>query len=207
MGEFAEQMIPDSYFGMGFDYVALGHYHKFTKVQERVYYAGSTERISFNEIGQEKGFLEIELFKDNSAPANLTPKFHAVPAREMIDLPVLDASGLDQNQIEELLQKRFSIPDLEEKILRLKIINLPEYLYHLLPFKKLTQWKNKAFFCDLRIEVIQESGEISTKSANIGRLNEEFLEYIKSVPVEGIDKNKLSELGLTYINQVLEEVE
>ncbi len=207
MGEFAEQMIPDSYFGMGFDYVALGHYHKFTRVQERVYYAGSTERISFNEMGQDKGFLEIELSKDNTALANLTTKFHPVPAREMIDLPLLDASGLDQNQIEEQLQKRFFIPDLEEKIIRLKIVNLPEHLYHLLPFKKMTQWKNKAFFCDLRIEVIQESGEVSAKSANIGKLNEEFLEYIKSVPVEGIDKNQLSELGLTYINQVLAEVE
>src|SRR4030067_894211 len=80
------EKIPDSYFGLVFDYVALGHYHKFSKVQERVFYAGSTERISFNEIGQDKGFVEITLEKSPNQ-YTLQHKFHSVPARQMIDLP------------------------------------------------------------------------------------------------------------------------
>lgn len=207
MGEFAEQMIPDSYFQAGFDYVALGHYHKFTQVEERVFYAGSTERISFNEIGQEKGFLEISLDKSVHSLAKLGHKFHSVPARAMLDLPDIDASRLDQTQLEEELEKRFSIPALEEKILRLRISDLPQHLYQLLPFKKINQWKNKAFFCDLRLEVKDEVGQVTAKSATIGRLNQEFLDYLNAVAVEGLDKRKLTVLGLAYINQVLEESE
>src|SRR5574341_514596 len=207
MGEFAEQMIPDSYFQAGFDYVALGHYHKFTQVEERVFYAGSTERISFNEIGQEKGFLEISLDKSVHSLAKLGHKFHSVPARAMLDLPDIDASRLDQTQLEEELEKRFSIHALEEKIIRLRISDLPQHLYQLLPFKKINQWKNKAFFCDLRLEVKDEVGQVTAKSATIGRLNQEFLDYLNAVAVEGLDKRKLTVLGLAYINQVLEESE
>ena len=207
MGEFAEQMIPDSYFQAGFDYVALGHYHKFTEVEERVFYAGSTERISFNEIGQEKGFLEISLNKPDHSLAKFGHKFHSVPAREMLDLADIDASSIDQTQLEKELEKRFSISALEEKIIRLKVINLPHYLYHLLPFKRINQWKNKAFFCDLRLEVKDEAGQVAAQSATIGRLNQEFLDYLNAVAVEGLDKRKLTDLGLAYINQVLEESE
>lgn len=207
MGEFAEQMIPDSYFGLAFDYVALGHYHKYTPVQEKVFYAGSTERISFNEIGQEKGFLEVNLSKSSAATSKIEVKFHPVPARQMIDLPGLDAFGLDQTQLEARLEKIFDLPELEEKIIRMRITNLPQHIYQLLPFRKINQWKNKAFFCDLRFELKEESGAVSSETTSIGRLNQELLEYLNSIVVEGLDKKKLSEMGLSYMNQVLSEAD
>ena len=206
MGEFAEQMIPDSYFQAGFDYVALGHYHKFTQVQERVFYAGSTERISFNEVNQDKGFVEITVEKSPNQ-STLQHKFHSVPARQMIDLPTLDAGGLDQTQMEEQLEQRLNLEGTEERILRLKVTNLSQHIYQLLPFKKINQWKNKAFYCDLRFEMKEEPGEVTAASAAIGQLNQEFVEYLNSIPVEGLDKTRLSQLGLSYINQVLAESE
>ena len=63
MGELAEQEIPSSYLEMPFDYVALGHYHRHCQVSPRVYYAGSTERLSMAELGQKKGFVEVEIEK------------------------------------------------------------------------------------------------------------------------------------------------
>lgn len=206
MGEFAEQMIPDSYFNAGFDYIALGHYHKFTKVQEKVFYAGSIERLSFNEIGQGKGFLEVNLTR-SAGSSQMEYKFHPLPAREMIDLPGLDASGLDQTELEVWLGKSFDIEDIAEKIIRLKIYNLPQHTYKLLPFKKINQWKNKAFYCDLRLETKEDSGTVWGETGTIGRLNQEFQAYLDSVAVEGLDKKKLTELGLSYVNQASAESE
>lgn len=41
----------------GFDYVALGHIHKFQQVTDRAYYGGSIERCDFNEEHDPKGFV------------------------------------------------------------------------------------------------------------------------------------------------------
>ena len=52
----------------GLHYLALGHYHRFRRIQlseTLVVYPGSTERRSFAEEGEEKGFVYIELDEEN----------------------------------------------------------------------------------------------------------------------------------------------
>ncbi len=205
MGEFAEQSIPDSYFKQGFDYVALGHYHKKTAVDDRVYYSGSTERISFNEIGQDKGFLEIELNKNGSP--EFQSRFHSLSARPMLDLPDIDASGLDQTQLLERLEKQLNREEIKDKIVRLTVKNLPRHVYQLLDFRKLNQWKNNPFHCDLRFMTEDKENFSDSGIESIGRLGEEFLTFMNSIPVEGLDKRKLSDLGADYIRQAVLESE
>ncbi|GAB1484671.1 exonuclease subunit SbcD [Treponema sp.] len=45
----------------GFDYVALGHLHRAQKASGNMWYSGSPLAYSFDEAGQEKAFLAIEL--------------------------------------------------------------------------------------------------------------------------------------------------
>ncbi len=45
----------------GFSYVALGHLHRCQKVADRVRYSGSPLAYSFDEAGDEKGFLKIDI--------------------------------------------------------------------------------------------------------------------------------------------------
>src|SRR3972149_7945582 len=101
MGELCELEVPSSLFKKGFDYVALGHYHRYTKVEENVFYAGSTERISMAELGQEKGFVEVNL-------SSKEIKFHTVPTRPMIELSQIYAEGKNQDEVlqevEDLIQ-------------------------------------------------------------------------------------------------------
>lgn len=194
MGEFAEQEIPDSIFNMGFDYVALGHYHKYAQVRQNVFYAGSTERLSFNEIGQDKGFLEVDL-------KNQKITFYKVPTREMLDLPALDASNMDQNQVLEKIE-RILLPEIiKDKIVRLKVNNISEHTYNLLPFKKINELKTPAFYCDLRFERKEGDHQVLALSSSIGRLNQEFVEYLNSIPIENLDRNRLLELGLKYLTE------
>lgn len=194
MGEFAEQEIPDSLFNLGFDYVALGHYHKYAQVRQNVFYAGSTERLSFNEIGQDKGFLEVDL-------RNKKIIFYKVPAREMLDLPELDASDLDQNQVLEKIE-RILLPEIiKDKIVRLKVNNISEHTYNLLPFKRINELKAPAFYCDLRFERKEDDHQILALSSSIGRLNQEFVEYLNSIPLENLDRARLQDLGLKYLTE------
>ena len=61
MNEFNELIIPKFFLKKNFDYIALGHYHKNTKITENCQYAGSTEHFSFSESKDKKGFIEINL--------------------------------------------------------------------------------------------------------------------------------------------------
>ncbi len=194
MGEFAEQEIPDSFFNMGFDYVALGHYHKYAQVRQNVFYAGSTERLSFNEIGQDKGFLEVDL-------RNKKIIFRKVPSREMLDLTDLDASDMDQNQVLEKLEKILLPEIIKDKIVRQKIKNISEHTYNLLPFKKINELKAPAFYSDLRFERKEDDHQVLALTSSIGRLNQEFAEYLNSIPLENLDRTRLLDLGIKYLTE------
>lgn len=194
MGELSEQEISSSYFKKGFDYVALGHYHRYCQVDENVYYAGSTERLSLSELGEEKGFLEIDL-KEKKV------KFHQIPTRDMIELLEVDATSSDPDEIYKKIKQRVFSQEIKEKIVRLKVKNIDPYVYNSLSFRKITELKKEAFYFDLKLERKEQKGKEFLAKPSIGKLNLEFKEYIKNLVVEGLDKDKLMELGLGYLLQ------
>ena len=93
MNEFNELFIPVKNLQEDFDYIALGHYHMYTKLQENAFYAGSTEHLSFTEADSQKGYLEIDLGQ------KLKHRFIPIKTRIMVDAPSLDCSTLRIEQI------------------------------------------------------------------------------------------------------------
>ncbi|HEY3297244.1 MAG TPA: exonuclease SbcCD subunit D [Armatimonadota bacterium] len=96
-----------------FDYVAMGHIHKFQDLNKRdhppVVYCGSMDRIDFSERNEEKGFVLVDLEKGR-ADYQLVP----VPARKFVEIDV-DAdvedptarilSAIGQNEIKDAVVK------------------------------------------------------------------------------------------------------
>jgi len=197
MAELSEEEIPSSLFNSGFDYVALGHFHKYTQVEENVYYAGSTERLSFGEIGEEKGILEVELESRSVC-------FHSLPVRGMIELDTIDAKGFDYNELSAELERAFSNINVSGNIVRLKIINLSEVLYNNLPVRDIREQTREAFYFKLNTEReeavhIQLDGEMK-----FGRLLDEFNSYLEKRPIEKLDKQKIIQLAEQYFRKVEE---
>jgi len=60
----AEEVSPELF--SGFSYVALGHLHRPQRVTDRMWYSGSPLAYAFDEAGQEKGFLSVDV--DCSSP-------------------------------------------------------------------------------------------------------------------------------------------
>jgi exonuclease SbcD len=205
MGELSEQEIPTSYFDLGFDYVALGHYHRHCQVAPVVIYAGSTERLSLSELGQEKGFVEVEIQDSRFKVQDLKPKFYPVNCRDMIELPTLDANDLDPDGVYQGIEERTNSQDIMNKIVRLKIINIPEHVYNSLDFRKITELKSKAFHFDLRFERKDEKEKAFTTETTIGKLPLEFEKYIKQAVVENLNKDRLLELGLKYLSEKMQD--
>ena len=70
-----------------FDYVAMGHIHKFQDLNKRghppVVYCGSIDRIDFSERNEEKGFVLVELAKGSASY-----EFVQVPTRRFTEIEV-----------------------------------------------------------------------------------------------------------------------
>jgi DNA repair exonuclease SbcCD nuclease subunit len=100
-----------------FQLFASGHLHhqqKKTVNETPIYYPGSTERTSFNEEFEKKGFYSLELDRTGV----IHEEFHPTPARRMetLDCQVLGQASLTR-QVQEALEKTQDT----EKILRVRV--------------------------------------------------------------------------------------
>lgn len=87
-GEMLEEAAAD------FDYVALGHLHKFAPVRGNAAYAGSLERLSWADDAKVKGIVEVDLAAGQGSPDYL--RVHTVAARRQLMLEPIDGIGTEQ---------------------------------------------------------------------------------------------------------------
>lgn len=205
--EFNEQDVPSGFLKPEFDYIALGHYHEFIKVDENAYYSGSTERINFLEATHKvKGFVEVN-FEDQPDVDQEEdfevfypePIFHELPTRPMIDLSVIDCSVIDRYEVGNEILKRIESEEPADKVLRLKVRNLPIEVYRTLDFNKFKKLTSEALQFEFRYEVTKDSEELQAPTVKFDLLGNEFKDFLANEAIEGLDKDKLESLGLEYL--------
>lgn len=69
----------------GWDYVALGDFHGYQQVGDRAWYSGATDRTSFNEEHQAKGWICAELM-EHTAGKTVVHELVETPARRYLTL-------------------------------------------------------------------------------------------------------------------------
>jgi exonuclease SbcD len=101
-----------------FDYVALGHIHKFQDLNLNAYppvvYSGSIERVDFGEINEEKGFVIVDLAKGQTIYS-----FRQLPTRHFIDLKVFLETA--DPVLDKLVRALPSEKEAENAIVRLSV--------------------------------------------------------------------------------------
>ncbi|MBI0583420.1 MAG: exonuclease SbcCD subunit D [Methanomassiliicoccus sp.] len=196
MNEFNEQLVETCYLKEDMDYIAMGHFHNRYKVSSNAYYSGSTERFSFAEAGQPKGFYDLDLSSGKQ-------EFIELPTRPMLDLGPVDARGLDpaslRSELEDLLSQ-----DLDGKIVRLVVKNVPRTLYVTVDFKRLRELASAAAHFEPKFDVVQDSVSVQPGSATLSSLEEEFVTFLDRYPVGNVDKDALKVQGLDYLKRRLE---
>ncbi len=108
-----------------FDYVALGHLHRFQDLNKKgnipIVYSGSIERVDFGERKEEKGFCRVTIDKTKK-DKTCSYEFEKVTTRPMIQFDIKIEE--DKNQTEQILsaiQKR----DITDAIVKI-VYHLPE---------------------------------------------------------------------------------
>lgn len=196
MGEFNEHVVPTSALDPGFDYVALGHYHACTQVADNAWYAGSTERMSFGEAGQAKGFLLADL-------AARKVDFHPVTTRPMLDLAPVDAAGLDQAALQKAILGALDKADVADKLVRLKVRRVPRHVHAGLDLGRIRRAGQDALHCDVRFEVAAEESQGESGEEPIGPLAEEFERFLAGATLEGLDRERVRAKALGFLREAL----
>lgn len=107
-----------------FDYVGLGHLHRYQNLNKNGYpaivYSGSIERIDFGERNDEKGFCLVTVHEKN----NTTHEFIKVPVRPFFHIEVDLKSDTGISQTEQIMQALAKY-DLEGAIVKI-IYRIPQ---------------------------------------------------------------------------------
>ena len=192
-----------------FDYVALGHYHVYTKVAPNAYYSGSIEYTGSNVWGEidverqtgvpGKGFIEHNL--ETGAH-----RFHALPlARRVIDIPPIQGDGLTAQQLSDSIANAVDSCDggIDDRIVRLVVRDVPRYILRDLDHRKIREYKRRAlnFLLDARRPQPIRSESVSGAPGRRASLTETVRAMLESRQVSpGIDRQSMVELGLRYLD-------
>lgn len=185
----------------GFDYVALGHFHSYAKVAENTWFSGSSERMSFNEAGQAKGFLEVDL------SSKAKTKLIQVRTREMVDMPALDAQGKDSVILLDEILKAVASEEPAGKILRLTVKNIPQHVMNTLDTKRIRDAARDAVHFEPRYERINEEGLSEEIKISTGGVREEFRSFIATGGLEEKDINDFVKIWSHEYDKVIKEEE
>jgi len=197
MGEFNENILPSGALWPEMEYIALGHFHDRTIVERNAVYAGSTERMSFNEAGKAKGTVEVSVPK-------MSMQFHELSVRPMVDMGKIDCRALTNSDIVRAVEERILASNPSGKILRIKLAGIRRSQSDGLDQKRLRSAADEALHFELRIETLDECAGAQGTQAAVGDLRTEFETFLLGTPIERLDKAELLRLGRGYIESAME---
>ncbi len=197
MNEFNELFIPIKELSKDFDYIALGHYHMYTQLQGNACYAGSTEHLSFTEADSQKGCLEIELGQQ------LKHRFIPLQTRVMIDAPSLDCSNLRVDQIIHCVKEIIQGLDPEEKIIRIRLENIPAHIQRGIDYHQLREFGKNAVHFEIKSVPMKSDPAMVDEGFRMISLADEFEKFVTTHQYP--EEKMLLNLGLQYIHKSEEQ--
>ncbi len=200
MNEFNELLIPNTFLSSFFDYVALGHYHKYSKITKTAYYAGSIEALTFADAGEKKGFIEI--IAENHS---MTIGFKSLNVRSVVDTQTIFCEGLSVEEIMGRILSTILEVDPNEKIFRITLKNITSHQYRNLDFHSIRQHAEGCINYELKVQFSEEGLPSEGYHGKIDALSKEYERFLDSKEMK--EKKMLLEKGLKYIEKIEQEMD
>ena len=197
------------------DYIALGHYHTAQDVAANAWYAGSLEYLPPNPWGQlqdeaelkkqkrsGKGYLLAEL---PGARVSFRP---ITPARRHIDLPPIQAAGLNAKELDAQIAERVnaSKPPIDDQIVRLLAWDVDRSTARDIDHAAVRAYKARAlnFHLDLRRPETQRvTGLPGGSGLRRQTLAETLRDFLGRRPLDAeLDREQFVKLGVEYLESV-----
>jgi DNA repair exonuclease SbcCD nuclease subunit len=196
MNEFNELIIPTKIFSRDFDYIALGHFHKYTKLAENAFYAGSTENLTFSDANEKKGFIELTITENK-----LKQNFIEINTRPMLDIKPIKCTGLKIEEIMNRIKQKVQEIKPEQKTFRITLDDISTNTYRNIDFNEIQKLTNKAVHYEIKANIIKKDEYINHLiPSKIDALVKEFKKYIDAQNLD--DKEIIQELGISYVEKI-----
>jgi DNA repair exonuclease SbcCD nuclease subunit len=195
MNEFNELIIPTKSLSKNFDYIALGHFHSYSEIANNAFYSGSTERFTFTDAPDKKGFIELNLSKKN-----IKQKFIELKNREMIDHKPIQCSKLKLDEVMEKIKSTVKELVPKEKTFRITLDDIPAPVYRGLDFNEIKKISGEAVHFEIKANVIKEGESKAITTSKIDALTREFKQFLDKQDLK--DKETIVELGIGYIEKI-----
>ena len=194
MGEFNEQRLPDVEVltGLTFDYIALGHYHRYVAVKDHACYSGSTERTSLNEHNSACGYLIVDL--ETGART-----FHTIHTRHMVKLPIIDCADLTTTAIYKRLRE-LATPDCNDAIVQLVLTNIEDETFLALDIREIDEIFKVTFYLEKQLSRVTTESNRLLSHSKIESLPVEFERFLNTIDNKELDKRRIAELGAFYLD-------
>jgi DNA repair exonuclease SbcCD nuclease subunit len=204
----ADAVDPDELERMGWDYVALGHYHVAAQVGRQMWYSGSLEYASTNpwgeiqkqnELGVDgKGYLLVE--------PPCPPVFRPIgPTRRFVDLAPIEGTDKSAVELEAEIASRMAETAIDGEVIRLVVREVRRAVKKDLARTRIREWQGRALHFQLELRTSEcEMSTPSTRAALHKRLDETVESYLRGRPLAAEiagNREQFVGLGLEYLKE------
>ncbi|MEJ7784896.1 MAG: exonuclease SbcCD subunit D [Solirubrobacteraceae bacterium] len=187
-----------------FDYIAMGHLHRFQAPQVNAIYPGSIERLDFGDVVGDKTVLEIDLSLPAGATGFVTR--HPLATRPLIDR-IVTCNGFDQAAVVGGVQQALEGEALDGAVVRVRLEELGRDVWGALDFGRLDD-----LFADCLHHQIQvgRSGLQTGSDSESQRAELQFDSWARERIPSGLDAEAVIAIAQNHLadaaaNEVVEE--
>src|SRR5581483_3153516 len=178
------------------DFVLLGHYHFHTRVDDGIWYAGSTDTFSFaDDPDKAKGIVVLDTETGRCEHVPLTGQ------RPLVTLETVSAVGLSPAELEHQVLERVSVVP-EGAVARLYLEAVEPEAYRLLDVEKVRAVGSAALH--LKLEPTFADSASLDQLPDLASVPAQWERYVERQDLTGFDRARLARLGLDYIAQAVE---
>ncbi|MDQ6617464.1 MAG: DNA repair exonuclease [Actinomycetota bacterium] len=178
------------------DFVLLGHYHFHTRVAEGIWYAGSTDTFSFaDDPDKAKGILVLDT--DTGACRHVALSGQ----RPLVTLESVFALGLSPAELQDqVLSRAEKVP--EGAVARLYLEGVDPEAYRLLDVEEVRDTARAGLF--LKLE--PQFGSVGTpvELPDLDAMGARWERYVEDQDLTGLDRDRIRQLGLDYLDRAVE---
>jgi DNA repair exonuclease SbcCD nuclease subunit len=178
------------------DFVLLGHYHSFTSVLDRIWYAGATDTFSFADELDAKGIVVLDT--DTGAIRHVAIEGQ----RPMVTPDAIHALGMDADEVlRQMIDRIATAP--EGAVVRLYLDAVAPEAYRLLDHEAIRDAGAHVLQVELRVDYAKISGGVD--AIDLPRIGSLWHDYVAKQDLIDFDRERMRQLGDDYLAQAVEQ--